>query len=227
MNQLSTDTAAENNSVSPIIYLDPNRGAKCVKNDQLHVSKNKLHASKIKNAHSHSHSKRKHSHSHSNIDDLENTNLLKNDPTPILTHENKSITKQDDNKCVNKCQHCSKSFKYLKKHEWRCKMRKQEIPNTLNKKWTYEDNRLLLKIYYSVKPNERGYRQRLYHKWKQTGKHQSINEQNLSDKVRYLIKQNYFSSFELNSLKLQPENMQINIQATNTENHNQFTDVIS
>ena len=54
-----------------------------------------------KKAHSHSHSKRKHSHSHSNIDDLENTNLLKNDPTPILTHENKSITKQDDNKCVN------------------------------------------------------------------------------------------------------------------------------
>ena len=82
-------------------------------------------------------------------------------------------------------------------------------------------------IYYSVKPNERGYRQRLNHKRKQTGKHQSINEQNLSDKVRYLIKQNYFSSFELNSLKLQPENMQINIKVTNTENHNEFADVIS
>ena len=71
--------------------------------------------------------------------------------------------------------------------------------------------------------------QRLHHKWKQTGTDQSINEQNLSDRVRYLIKQKYFSSFGLNSLQLQCENMQINIQTitTNTENHNQFTDVIS
>jgi len=71
--------------------------------------------------------------------------------------------------------------------------------------WTYEENHQLLKAYFQVNPKIRGYRQRLFREWKKTGLHLNVNEQNLCDKARYLLKCNYFSELELETLKKQEQ----------------------
>jgi len=112
---------------------------------------------------------------------------------------------------ANKCRKCGKIFKQLNKHIWRCKKEINSVTDnsltTSKKAWSYEENHLLLKIYFQANPNVRGYRQRLFQAWKETNLHPNINEQNLSDKVRYLLQNNYFTKVELENLKNEPTNI--------------------
>ena len=59
----------------------------------------------------------------------------------------------------------------------------------------------LMQLYYQSEPCRRGYRQRLYRLWKECGIQKTINEQNLSDKVRHILKSDYFTNTELCALK--------------------------
>ena len=109
----------------------------------------------------------KHSHSHSekyNLD-LENKNKydLENEYKKSEhedTYKTKRITKQSIISKENECPHCKISFKYLNKHEWRCKSKNIKTIINSTGRWSFNKNSLLLKICYTIRPNERGYRQR-------------------------------------------------------------------
>ena len=101
----------------------------------------------------------------------------------------------------NVCKYCRKQFKCLSKHEWRCKEMPTNFKQAQHTVWTYEENKKLMQLYYQSEPCRRGYRQRLYRLWKECGIQKTINEQNLSGKVRYILKSDYFTNTELCALK--------------------------
>ena len=70
------------------------------------------------------------------------------------------------------------------------------------KKWTIEDNKEIMFCYYKAKPDEFGYRHRLYDIWQNRNKDAKIREQNLADRARHIQRKNYMTKIQLKKLKI-------------------------
>jgi len=68
------------------------------------------------------------------------------------------------------------------------------------RKWTTDENRMLMRYYYESEPEKRGYRQRLYRLWRSSGLGEA-SEQRLSDQVRTILKHRWFSQLELEEIR--------------------------
>ena len=69
------------------------------------------------------------------------------------------------------------------------------------KKWTIEDNKEIMFCYYKAKPDEFGYRHRLYDIWQNRNKDAKITEQNLADRARHIQRKNYMTKVQLKEIK--------------------------
>ena len=69
------------------------------------------------------------------------------------------------------------------------------------RKWSTNDNRLLMECYFKSRPDERGYRQRMHRIWRQSGGDVAISEQRLADQVRTIKSKGWFSRAELEDIK--------------------------
>ena len=69
------------------------------------------------------------------------------------------------------------------------------------RKWSTNDNRLLMECYFKSRPDERGYRQRMHRIWRQSGGDVPVSEHRLADQVRTIKSKGWFSREELEDIK--------------------------
>ncbi len=89
-------------------------------------------------------------------------------------------------------------------------------PSRQRRKWTTEENRTLINLYYKSEPGKRGYRQRLYRLWRSNGM-KAASEQRLADQVRTILKKHWFSPLELEKLKSGEESIETSAESNEHE----------
>ena len=75
---------------------------------------------------------------------------------------------------------------------------------TRRRRYTREDNRVILMCYYKSRPDEKGYRQCMYNIWKDQSEF-DITEQRLADQVRTIKKNKWFTTEEMDEIKREAE----------------------
>ena len=94
----------------------------------------------------------------------------------------------------------------------RCSMVQQHEPGrhqvtatmTRRRKWTQEDNRMVMKRYYESVPSKNGYRKRMLQLWLQMDKF-FVAEQRLVDQANQIRKKKWLSDLELEEIKRMTE----------------------
>ena len=119
--------------------------------------------------------------------------------TPASNSHSRTQTGTNQRQTI--CPHCSAHFPQLGRHIWRCKQK--ELPANAEKKrhkWTHEENKKLVGLYFASNPQIIGWRKRLATSWHS---HSDIekSEQNLAGQVNSLLSKKYFTADELNILQ--------------------------
>ena len=72
--------------------------------------------------------------------------------------------------------------------------------------WTMEENKEVLHCYFAANPSSSGYRMRMYELWSGRNPGWDITEQRVADQALSLLRQNVFTSVELQYLQQQASN---------------------
>ena len=107
------------------------------------------------------------------------------------------------NNCVNETGAECESFS-----PGRCSMVQQHGPGrhqataavTRRRKWTQDDNRMVMKCYYESVPSKNGYRKRMLQLWLQMDKF-PVTEQRLVDQANQIRKRKWLSDLEMEEIK--------------------------
>ena len=90
----------------------------------------------------------------------------------------------------------------------RCSVERQHGPgrhpatarNAKRRKWTQEENRIVMECFYQSNPDSYGYRKRMHNIWTEKNMF-PVTEQRLQDQKSNIIKKGWFSKLELEEIK--------------------------